>query len=127
MTPADQLEHDARTIIRRLETAWLPGRPLDAHRVMDALWPHGWPEQHGLGDWWRTPLGLACAAQLTEDRATITQAQAADALGVTAGTVATLVNVRGTLERAPGGGVVRGAVLARLVRLRATGAPQTGD
>lgn len=74
-----------------------------------------------LGDrpppWWRTPLGLAVAAGQAGDEAAMTYASAADVLGVHRGTVAQLA-ARGTLERHPEGGVRRGAVMARLCRLR---------
>lgn len=74
-----------------------------------------------LGDrpreWWSTPLGLVIAGGMVEDETPVTHAEAAGILGVSRGTVAQLAS-RGTLPRCPGGGVPRGAVLARLRRLR---------
>lgn len=85
--------------------------------IMCALWPHGAPEGVGRADWWRTPLGLACARTLvpsTDDEA-LSYARAAEILGVHRGTVAQLAN-RGTLDRHPDGGVTRASVLRRAGR-----------
>lgn len=84
--------------------------------VMNALWPHGDPEDVDQSDWWRTPLGLVCARSLGRtDAESITHAVAAAMLGVERGTVSTLVS-RGTLDRHPLGGVDRASVLRRIAR-----------
>lgn len=84
--------------------------------LMCALWPHAAPEDVGRADWWRTPLGRLCARSLgREDAETVTQHVAAAMLGVTRGTVSTMVT-RGTLPQGPDGGVLRSAVLARIGR-----------
>lgn len=120
MNAADQLARDVRLAVRRVTDLDLPTDEDSARRLIAALWPHGWPESVGEAGWWRTPLGLVCARLLASERGVVTHAQAAAILAVSPGTVATLVNVRGALERADGGGVVRGSVLARLARLHAT-------
>lgn len=76
-----------------------------------------WPDDPPL-DWWRTPLGLLIAptAAQEQDAPGWTRAEAAEVLGRTPGTVAQLV-ARGSLPAAPGGGIERRAVLARLTRL----------
>lgn len=84
--------------------------------IMTTLWPHVSPEQAGMADWWRTPLGRACARSLgREDAESISQSVAAAMLGVTRGTIAQMVH-RGTLDRHPDGGVLRSSVLQRLAR-----------
>lgn len=113
----EQHEREIRTRVRRLEMAWMPGQPLDAAKIMAALWPHGWPEQVGKGDWWRTPLGVLCAEQLGDETGHVTYGQAAEILGVTTDTIGVLIH-RGTLARHRGGGTVRGAVLTRMARLQ---------
>jgi excisionase family DNA binding protein len=75
------------------------------------------------------PLGLVIAPAVvarlttgqTEDDEGWTQAEAAEVLGVTRGTVAQLVT-RGSLDRTADGSCTRASVLARLVRL--AGHPQ---
>lgn len=87
--------------------------------LMCALWPDASPEDCGQADWWRTPLGRACAASLGRgDSESVSQSVAAAMLGVTTGTVAQLVH-RGTLERHSQGGVARASVLSRVARLAA--------
>lgn len=94
--------------------AGLSGRT--SARIMCALWPHASPEDVGRADWWRTPLGRACARSLAADDVTVSQSVAAAMLGVTRGTIAQLVH-RGSLARpSPGGGVSRSSVLSRLAR-----------
>lgn len=84
--------------------------------VTGALWPRCAPEDCGLADWWRTPLGRLCARSLGRDDAeAVTHSVAAAMLGVTRGTIAQLVH-RGTLDRHPDGGVLRASVLQRLSR-----------
>lgn len=82
--------------------------------LMAVLWPHGAPEAVGRADWWRTPLGHACARTLSRaDTAEVTHSVAAAMLGVTRGTIAQLI-ARGTLDRHPNGGVRRASVLKRI-------------
>lgn len=82
--------------------------------VMAALWPHGSPEDVGRSDWWRTPLGRACARSLGRtDAEAVSYSAAAAMLGVTKATVQTLVT-RGRLDRHPDGAVLRASVLQRL-------------
>lgn len=71
--------------------------------------------------WWSTPLGLLCARSVPDgwQLLGVSQSEAAEILGVHKGTVATLVK-RGTLAKAPEGGVSLAAVLDRLVRLAVT-------
>lgn len=84
--------------------------------VMCALWPHGAPEDVGRADWWRSPLGRACARSLgRDDSEAVSHSVAAAMLGVHRGTVAQMV-ARGTLDRHPDGGVLRASVLQRLSR-----------
>ena len=81
--------------------------------IMAALWPRGALPPSG---WWRTPLGMACAASgagMTDGR--ISQREAAEWLGVTIGTIGTLVH-RGSLD-GDRSGVSITSVLERLVRL----------
>jgi hypothetical protein len=82
--------------------------------VLALLWPHSDPDPA----WWRTPLGLLIAPHWAghQDDAGWTQAEAAEALGVTRGTVAQLI-ARGTLDRAEGGRASVASVIARLCRL----------
>lgn len=76
--------------------------------VMAALWPVTDPPSR----WWATPLGRVVAGNVDVD-GSVTQYAAADMLGVTRSTVATLID-RGRLARHPDGGVDRASVLARL-------------
>jgi len=81
--------------------------------VMHALWGQTDP----LEQWWRTPLGVRCAASLAGQRdGAFSRQAAADMLGVHIGTVDQLL-ARGTLDRHPDGGVTAGSVLARVARL----------
>lgn len=87
--------------------------------VMLALWGQADPPE----EWWRTPLGLRCAASLAGQRdGAFSRASAARMLGVTVGTVDQLAH-RGTLERHPDGGLTAGSVLARVARLHGGDAP----
>lgn len=80
--------------------------------LMGLLWPHGDPDPL----WWRSPLGLRCAASLGRaEGGAVSRSVAAAMLGVTVGTVDQLLH-RGTLGRVEGG-VSRADVLARLARL----------
>lgn len=100
----------AETLLRdaeRIVSGEIGGAP---NTIIGVLWP-------GVAvppEWWRTPLGMFCAA----DRGggwrarRITQAEAAAVLGVTGGTVATLCH-RGTLQTP----ILLGEVLDRLVRI----------
>lgn len=85
--------------------------------VIGVLWPDAPPERLDYAEWWRTPLGLACARSLGiyEVGGAVSHSAAATMLGVARGTVATLVH-RGTLARHPTGGISRASVLARLAR-----------
>jgi hypothetical protein len=81
--------------------------------VMLALWGTDDPPRR----WWRTPLGVRCAASLAGQRdGAFSRRAAADMLDVHVGTVDQLLS-RGTLERHPDGGVTAGSVLARVARL----------
>jgi hypothetical protein len=85
-----------------------------ARGLMRVRWGASEPD----AEWWRTDLGLACARVLGDAvDGEWTHQHAADVLGVTRGTVGQLVT-RGTLTRGSGGGVLRSAVLTRVVRLR---------
>lgn len=89
--------------------------------LMNVLWPHAAPEHVGRADWWLTPVGRLCARSLgRSDSESVTQHVAAAMLGVTRGTIATLL-ARGTLARHPDGGVLRASVMQRLVRLHPLG------
>ncbi len=80
--------------------------------VMFALWGTTNPDD----DWWRTPLGRACARALAAGTGdVITQQRAADMLGITRGSIAQMVT-RGTLARHADGGVLLSSVLERLGR-----------
>lgn len=84
--------------------------------IMCVLWSTGDPEDSGNPQWWRTPLGQACARSLGRtDAEAVTHSVAAAMLGVAKGTVSTMVS-RGTLDRHPDGGVLRASVLQRLGR-----------
>lgn len=84
-----------------------------AQAVVDALWPSGTTPPN---EWWGTPLGRLVARWLVVDDTTpLTYAAAAEMLGVTRGTVGTLVS-RGTLAKHSAGGVKRSAVMERLAR-----------
>lgn len=85
--------------------------------VMLALWGVDDPPEQ----WWRTPLGLRCAASLAgQPGGAFSRASAARMLGVHVGTVDQLLS-RGTLERHPDGGLTAGSVLARVARLGGPG------
>lgn len=80
--------------------------------VMTALWPRSDPAP----EWWRTPLGQACATSFgVDDAEAVTWSVAAAMLGVTKGTVSQLM-ARGKLDRHPDGGILRASVLQRLAR-----------
>lgn len=84
--------------------------------VMQLAWPQAEPEDIGQADWWRTPLGRLCARALgRSDAGSVSYGVAAAMLGVSRGTVGTMV-ARGTLGRHDDGGVARAAVLRRLGR-----------
>lgn len=75
-------------------------------------------------DWWRTPLGRIVARNVrAEESAPVTHQGAALMLGISRGTVGTLVS-RGKLERHPDGGVTKASVLARLARNHTPGMSQ---
>ncbi|MEU8264495.1 hypothetical protein AB0C02_28215 [Micromonospora sp. NPDC048999] len=85
-----------------------------ADRLLAALWPEtGEPPLR----WWRTPLGVALASAMDlADAPGWSQAEAAEVLGVTRGTVAQLM-ARKDLSREPGRrSVSRWSVLARVSR-----------
>lgn len=92
---------------------------LAAQTVIDIMcwrWPDAAPEACGHADWWQTPVGRLCARSLGRvDADAVTHSVAAAMLGVTRGTISQWVH-RGTLDRHPDGGVLRGSVLARLAR-----------
>jgi excisionase family DNA binding protein len=93
----------------------------DLDRVVAQLLATLWPGSTPPNDWWRSPLGRACARSTVANAAeAMTYSQAAALLGVHRGTVSQLVS-RGTLERHPAGGVVVGAVMHRLARGRNRG------
>lgn len=76
-----------------------------ADKLIPVLAPRPTPE------WWATPLGHACAAQLTaEHNWPMTYAAAAHVLNVHPGTVARLGH-RGTIARHPAGGLVPADVI----------------
>lgn len=82
--------------------------------VMNVLWPHGAPERVGRAEWWRTPLGQACARSLGHDDAeAVTHSVAAAMLGINPKSIGQMV-ARGHLDRHPDGGVLRASVLQRL-------------
>lgn len=84
--------------------------------VMNALWPADSPELVGQPEWWRTPLGRACAHALDpHDTSGVTYAVAAGILGVTVGTIKQLAH-RGSLAKSPDG-ITRASVFARMERL----------
>lgn len=102
--------------------AWSISSPFDTEAnkavacLMAVLWRYASPEDVGRADWWRTPLGRACARPLSRtDTAAVTHSVAAAMLGVTRGTIAQWV-ARGTLDRHPDGGVLRASVLQRIAR-----------
>lgn len=79
--------------------------------VMVALWPDCDPEDLDP-DWWRTPLGRACARSLGHDAAeSVSHSVAAAMLGVPRSFIGTW-KARGKLGRADDGGVSRASVLA---------------
>lgn len=82
-----------------------------ARDLMSLLWGDSDPAPH----WWQTPLGRAVAGGLHDRTDPLTHAESAAMLGVTRGTVATLVH-RGTLARHPDGGVLAASVMQRLHR-----------
>lgn len=84
--------------------------------VMGALWPHCPPEDCERADWWRTPLGQACAASLGVDHSErVSYAVAGAMLGITEGS-AKKATQRGQIDRHPDGGVLRSSVLQRIGR-----------
>ncbi len=111
-----RLEARADILAAQLRSADDDERAETAIDVLTCLWPGGWPP-----DDWRTELGRACAESLgTDDAEAVTYSVAAAMLGVTKGTVSTLVQ-RGSLDRHPDGGVTRASVFVRLVRLGGEG------
>lgn len=81
--------------------------------LMNALWPRCEPD----ADWWRTPLGQACARSFgREDAESVSHSIAGAMLGVGKGTVSSYVH-KGLLDRHPDGGVLRGSVSARAARM----------
>lgn len=65
--------------------------------------------------WWQTPAGRACAAQLAPHaQGTVTYAVAAAMLGVTRGTVQTLVQRERLTRVAPGNSICLASVLNRI-------------
>lgn len=77
--------------------------------VVGALWGVEDPPD----EWWRTPLGRACARTWWRDDETVTRSEASKLLGVSRERVRQLV-VAGTLDRHPDGGVLRSSVMRRL-------------
>ena len=84
--------------------------------MLRALWPDGMPES----TWWRSALGLAVAACIANsDLEVVGRAEASRILGKSI-SVANPLIADGKLRRGPDGhAVMRGDVLARLVRLSA--------
>lgn len=82
--------------------------------LMHALWGTCDPPP----EWWRTPLGRACATSFGHDTSEAwSRSVAAAVLGVHPGTIAQLVH-RGVLERHPDGGLTRASVLVYLLTRR---------
>lgn len=82
--------------------------------LMCAIWPQVDPDP----EWWRTPLGQACAASLGSDEAQAVSASvAASMLQITRARVYQLIDA-GKLDRHPDGGVVRASVTRRLSAAR---------
>lgn len=98
----DRIDANADAILAEVDAA------STAIALLTVLW--------GSGEipafWWGTPLGRAVRAQSPQG---VTQAQAAEILGVTRGTISQLVS-RGTLERTADGHVSLACVLDRLER-----------
>jgi hypothetical protein len=97
----DRIDANADAILANADAA-------TASALLTVLWGSG----EVPASWWGTPLGRAVRAQSPRG---VTQAQAADILGVTRGTIAQLVS-RGTLERTCDGHVSLASVLDRLER-----------
>lgn len=77
--------------------------------VLGALFAPGDPPD----EWWRTPLGRACARTYGYADESVTQATAARLLGVGRARVGQLLGA-GKLDRTPDGGVLRGSVMRRI-------------
>lgn len=110
-----------RRMIEQLEG----GDVVLAAGLLGLLYPWSLP----AGEWWRSPLGELVAGALLEapDVASWSIEYAADVLGVSRGTVDSLLSRgEGGLERAPGG-VTRSSTLRRLARLRAGRNPTGAD
>ena len=96
---------------------------LDTDRVADllagqiagalaaALWPVGDPPP----EWWQTPVGRACAHSVGDDDRSVTQSVAAAMLGLSVGSIGSMI-ARGDLERGPDGGVTVASIMARITR-----------
>lgn len=83
--------------------------------VLAVLWSRSDPEDQDP-DWWRSPLGRACARSLgREDAGSVSHSVAAAMLGTSRGSVSGMVSY-GTLDRHPDGGVLRSSVLHRIGR-----------
>ncbi len=111
----DRADQAATRLVAELADGPLGDEP--AADILALLWPHSDPDL----SWWRTPLGLLIAPHWAAHRDDTgwTQAEAAEVLGVTRGTVAQLL-ARGALARAEGGRVSVASVIARLNRLAET-------
>lgn len=106
-----RVDEAADRIVAELSDADAAAAAGTAHDLVFVLWGESDPEPQ----WWQSPLGRLVAGALSDRADKLTHAQAARMLGVTRGTVATLVH-RGTLERHPDGGVLASAVMRRLSR-----------
>ncbi len=87
--------------------------------VMTVLWPHTGPERCGQPEWWTSPLGRLCARSLRQwsSDEEVTHAVAAAMLGISRGTVGTMVH-RGVLDRGHSGGVTLPSILRRISQKR---------
>lgn len=80
-----------------------------------------WGQADPPVEWWRTPLGLVCAASLgIDDDVPMSRADARKLLEVTTGTIDRLI-AGGRLRRHPDGGLTRGSVLDYLLHRRPRG------